>query len=250
MPQSARVAPAKSLLPSRPAKSLLPSRSCQIDEVVVGQAAAVAGSCAKPLSAERRPAHDRSPIVRHLARWPGDAEDCHAGGPETRKPHTSAKASYPQALNCLKKPRVVKFFPQAVVGWVRMSNRGPVAAETIVQFAPKPNVKSEAGDPIDRAAQAILGLLHRTAADAEAKNQQALGMTHQLSAQLRAAEDRIRELEAHLRHHQERADRAERWLYRISQEIEQQFFGLDEARPSQPQPQPPPPQALFRSQRQ
>jgi hypothetical protein len=130
-----------------------------------------------------------------------------------------------------------------------MSNRGPVAAETIVQFAPKPNAKPEAGDPIDRAAQAILGLLHRTAADAEAKNQQALGMTHQLSAQLRAAEDRIRELEAHLRHHQERADRAERWLYRISQEIEQQFFGLEEARPSHPQPQPPPPQALFRSQR-
>ena len=45
------------------------------------------------------------------------------------------------------------------------------------------------------------------------------------------------------------ADRAERWLYRISQEIEQQFFGLEEARPSHPQPQPPPPQALFRSQR-
>lgn len=133
-----------------------------------------------------------------------------------------------------------------------MSNRGPVAAETIVQFAPKSNAKPEAGDPIDRAAQAILGLLHRTAADTEAKNQQALGMTHQLSAQLRAAEDRIRELEAHLRHHQERADRAERWLYRISLEIEQQFFGLNEARPSQPQPQPqpPPPQALFRSQRQ
>jgi hypothetical protein len=250
MPQSARGAPAKSLLPSRsckiaPAKSLLPNRR--------GRRRSGGGggrSCAKPLSAERRPAHDRSPIVRHLARWPGDAEDCHAGGPETRKPHTSAKASYPQAVNCLKKPRVVKFFPQAVVGWVRMSNRGPVAAETIVQFAPKPNAKPEAGDPIDRAAQAILGLLHRTAADAEAKNQQALGMTHQLSAQLRAAEDRIRELEAHLRHHQERADRAERWLYRISQEIEQQFFGLDEARPSQPQPQPPPPQALFRSQRQ
>ena len=47
MPQSARGAPAKSLLPNRscqiaPAKSLLPSRCCQIDEVVVGQAAAVA----------------------------------------------------------------------------------------------------------------------------------------------------------------------------------------------------------------
>ena len=47
MPQSARGAPAK---------SLLPSRSCQIDEVVVGQAAAAVATCAKPPSAQRRPA--------------------------------------------------------------------------------------------------------------------------------------------------------------------------------------------------
>jgi hypothetical protein len=128
-----------------------------------------------------------------------------------------------------------------------MSNRGSVAAETIVQFAPKPNGRLEAADGIDQAAQAILGLLQRTSAAAEAKNQQTLEMTHQLSAQLRAAEDRIRELEAAARYHQDRADRAEKWLYRISLEIEQQFFGREEGRHPQ---QPPPPQALFRSQRQ
>jgi hypothetical protein len=91
-----------------------------------------------------------------------------------------------------------------------------------------------------------LGLLHRTAADAEAKNQQALAVTHQLSAQLRAAEDRIRELEANVRHHQERADRAEKWLYQISVEIERSFFGRDDGRPAQP----PSPQALLRVTRQ
>jgi hypothetical protein len=127
-----------------------------------------------------------------------------------------------------------------------MSNRGSVAAETIVQLAPKPNGRSGA-DGIDQAAQAILGLLQRTSAAAEAKNQQALEMTHQLSAQLRAAEERVRELEAAVRYHQDRADRAEKWLYRISLEIEQQFFGREEGRHPQ---QPPPPQALFRSQRQ
>jgi ABC-type transporter Mla subunit MlaD len=123
-----------------------------------------------------------------------------------------------------------------------MSNRGSAAAETIVQLAPKTNAKPEDGDPIDLAAQAILGLVHRTANDAKAKNQHALATTHQLSAQLGDAEDRIRELEAKVRHHQDRADRAERWLHQISVEIEQKFFGREDSRPSQP----PPPQAHFR----
>ncbi len=138
---------------------------------------------------------------------------------------------------------MVKSLVQMCVGVGAMSNR--VAAETIVQFAPKTNAKPEADDPIDRTAQAILGLLHRMAADAEAKNQQALAVTHQLSAQLRAAEDRMRELEAHVRHYQERTDQAEKWLHRISVEIEQRFFGRDDGRPEQP----PSPQALLRGQR-
>ena len=78
-----------------------------------------------------------------------------------------------------------------------------------------------------------------------ANYQQAVDKTRQRSAQLRAAEDRIRELEAHARHHQERAERAEQWLYQISVEIEQKFFGRAEDRLSQP----PPPEALIRSQR-
>jgi hypothetical protein len=127
-----------------------------------------------------------------------------------------------------------------------MSNRNLVAAETVIPVAPKSNVRSESGDPLDRAGKAILGLLHRAASDAEANNKQAVEMAHQLSAQLRAAEDRIRELEANVRHHQERADRSEKWLHRISLEIEQQFFGRDAAFPSQP----PSPQALLRGQRQ
>jgi hypothetical protein len=99
---------------------------------------------------------------------------------------------------------------------------------------------------LDAAGKAILGSLHRAASAAEANYQQALEMTDQLSAGLRAAEDRIRELEAKVRHHQDRADRAEKWLYQVSVEIEQKFFGREDGRPSQP----PPPQALFRNQRQ
>jgi hypothetical protein len=114
-----------------------------------------------------------------------------------------------------------------------MSNRN---ADAVVPFAPKLNGRSETGDTLDRAGQAILGLLNGAASAAEASHQQAVEMANKLSAQVRAAEGRMRELEAQLRHHQDRADRAEKWLYQISVEIEQKFFGRDDSRPSQPSP--------------
>jgi hypothetical protein len=89
-------------------------------------------------------------------------------------------------------------------------------------------------------------MVRQAASAAEANYQQALEMTDKLSAGLRAAEDRMRELEAKVRHHQDRADRAEKWLYQVSVEIEQKFFGRDDGRHSQP----PPPQALLRRQGQ
>ena len=55
-----------------------------------------------------------------------------------------------------------------------------------------------------------------------------------VSAQLRAAEQRIEELEAKVRHLEDKLDRAERWVYKIWVEIEQKFFGGDAARFSQP----------------
>ena len=58
--------------------------------------------------------------------------------------------------------------------------------------------------------------------------------TTDLSGKLRAAEQRIKELEAKVRHHEDRADRAERWVYKIWVEIEQKFFGGDAVCFSQP----------------
>jgi len=105
-----------------------------------------------------------------------------------------------------------------------MSNNGAGAPKTVVSFAPKLNAKSEGGDELDRAGHAILGVLHQAVGATEAKYQQAVEKTHQLSAQLRSTEDRVRELEAQVRHHATRAERAEKWLYQISVEIEQKFF--------------------------
>jgi hypothetical protein len=128
----------------------------------------------------------------------------------------------------------------ATMCWSAMSNHNAAVADAVVPFAPKLNRRSESSDTLDRAGQAILGLLSRAAGAAEANCQQAVEMANKLSGQFRAAEGRIRELEAQVRHHQDRADRAEKWLYQISVEIEQNFFERGDSRPLQP----PPPQAV------
>jgi hypothetical protein len=73
---------------------------------------------------------------------------------------------------------------------------------------------------LDSAGQAILKLLHKAADAAEANSRRALETAQKLSSQLRAAEDRIAELEAEVQQYRERADRAEEWLRRIYREIE------------------------------
>ena len=65
-------------------------------------------------------------------------------------------------------------------------------------------------------------------------SQRGFETTDDLSAQLRTAEERIRELEAKVRLLEDRADRAERWVYKIWVEIEQKFFGGDAVRFSEP----------------
>ena len=83
---------------------------------------------------------------------------------------------------------------------------------------------SSSRDPLDNAGQTIIGLLQQAAEVAKENCQHAVGIAQKLALQLRAAEDRIKALEANVKHHQERADRAERWLQRISQEIEQKLL--------------------------
>src|SRR4029078_11106865 len=70
------------------------------------------------------------------------------------------------------------------------------------------------------AGQAILKLLHMAAGAAEANSRRALDTAQTLASRLRAAEDRIAELEAEVHHYREKSDRAEEWLRKISMEIE------------------------------
>jgi uncharacterized protein YlxW (UPF0749 family) len=55
-------------------------------------------------------------------------------------------------------------------------------------------------------------------------------MAQKLSDQLRAAENRIAELEAEVGTYQQRAERAERWLHKIYTEIEDRFLRQDDGR--------------------
>jgi TPR repeat protein len=118
-----------------------------------------------------------------------------------------------------------------------MSNRSQGAAEAVIPIplAPKLNSRAEAVDQLDRAGQTILGTISRAASATEANYRQAVEMTRKQAAQLRAAEERISELEVNARYHQDRADRAEKWLYQISVEIEQKFLGRDADNSQPPQ---------------
>jgi hypothetical protein len=76
---------------------------------------------------------------------------------------------------------------------------------------------------LDRTGQEVLAKLQRAASMAEQNTQHAVALAHQLSMQLRVAEDKVARLEHELWSYKERAERAEGWLQRISQEIEQTF---------------------------
>jgi chromosome segregation ATPase len=85
---------------------------------------------------------------------------------------------------------------------------------------------------LDKAGQTILRLLHKAAGITEENSRHAVETAQKLSHQLRAAEDRIAELEAEVAAYQERAERAEQWLHRIYTEIEDRFLRQDDERRS------------------
>jgi hypothetical protein len=65
---------------------------------------------------------------------------------------------------------------------------------------------------------------------AEQNSQYALDMARKLSHQLRAAEQRITDLEAEVERHRDRAERAEQWLHKVYTEIEDRFLRQESGR--------------------
>ena len=102
--------------------------------------------------------------------------------------------------------------------------------KTVIPFAPgsKGNVRVD-GVPVDESGNAIVALLKEAADTARATCIQAINAAETASNQLRAAEDRIKELESEVRQYHDRAARAENWLARVHHEIEENFFGPNPA---------------------
>jgi len=107
----------------------------------------------------------------------------------------------------------------------------PDKAGTIVPFAPAPKGQQDTDSIADDSGRTIVALLQKAADMANEDCKRAMDLAHKLSFQLRASEERVREAEAEAAHFRDRAARAEAWLVRIHNEVEQMFFPKRERDP-------------------
>jgi hypothetical protein len=105
----------------------------------------------------------------------------------------------------------------------------------VVPFARSAQGAADDNTQLDKAGQTILQLLNRAADVAEQNSRHAIDTAQGLSHQLRAAEDRIAQLEAEVAACREQAERAEQWLHRVYSEIETRFLQQSDARRTAPQ---------------
>ena len=95
--------------------------------------------------------------------------------------------------------------------------------EQVVEFAPKGGPRSH-GTLVEEAGEAIIAKLQKAADLSNENCDRAMKLAHKLSMELRAAEDRINQLEAEVELFRHRAVRAEYWLQTIQKEIEEKLI--------------------------
>src|SRR5438067_568767 len=86
--------------------------------------------------------------------------------------------------------------------------------EQVRKFAPKrrPETRKAEIHPTDRAGEALLAMLKDAATLSNENCERLMDLTHDLSRQLQAAQDRIDQLQAEVEHFRARASGAEKWL--------------------------------------
>jgi hypothetical protein len=93
----------------------------------------------------------------------------------------------------------------------------------VVKFEPKGRPRTY-DTPVEEAGQAIVAKIRRASELANETCDRAMRLAHKLAMELRAAGDRINQLEADVQVFRERAARAEGWLQTIHKEIEEKLI--------------------------
>ncbi len=95
---------------------------------------------------------------------------------------------------------------------------------TAPHLRPIPGQPRAPTDPTRSAGQAAMALIQRAAELAKSAEERAEKIAEQAIAELQDARNEIRSLEARLLDAEARAREAEKWILRIHQSIEEQFF--------------------------
>src|SRR6516165_4916707 len=104
-----------------------------------------------------------------------------------------------------------------------MSEHGADTPEQVLKFVPKELPRSY-GPLVEEAGEAIIAKIQKAAELSNENCDRAMKLAHKLSMELRAAEDRINQLEAEVELFRHRAVRAEYWLQTIQKEIEEKLI--------------------------
>jgi hypothetical protein len=105
-----------------------------------------------------------------------------------------------------------------------MSRQATDNSDSIIPFAPTPKPQPESNIVADDSGRTIIALLQEAAQMAKDDCSRAMDIAHKLSFEVRSAEERAREAQAEAAHFRDRATRAEAWMLRIREEVEQTFF--------------------------
>src|SRR5262249_1465270 len=123
----------------------------------------------------------------------------------------------PPVEECLVAAQANVMLRGTLVGFVEsvpMSETGADTPEQVVKFEAKARPRPY-DTPLEEVGQAIVAKIQRAAELANENCDRAMGLAHKLSMELRAAEDRINQLESETQLFRERAARAEGWLQTI-----------------------------------
>ena len=95
--------------------------------------------------------------------------------------------------------------------------------EPVVKFESKARPRTD-DTPLEEVGQAVVAKIQRAAQLANENCDRAMTLAHKLSIELRAAEDRINQLESEAQTFRDRVARAEGWLQTIQKEIEERLI--------------------------